>query len=58
MGVDPKKAIDFSIDDLGNGKYKVTLNKALKPGEYCFFYQGVIPMGGYNNQSIFDFSVK
>jgi len=58
MGVDTKDTIEFSIEDLGNGKYKVTLNNVLEPGEYCFFYQGTIPMGGYNNQSIFDFSVQ
>jgi hypothetical protein len=58
IGVDTKDTIEFSIEDLGNGKYKVTLNNALELGEYCFFYQGTIPMGGYNNQSIFDFSVQ
>jgi len=58
MGVDTKDTIEFSIEDLGNGKFKVTLNNALEIGEYCFFYQGTIPMGGYNNQSIFDFSVQ
>jgi len=58
MGVDPKKAIAISIEDLGNGRYKVTPKINLKPGEYCFFYQGTIPMGGINNQSIFDFSVQ
>ncbi|MCT4602154.1 MAG: hypothetical protein N4A59_04485 [Marinifilum sp.] len=58
MGVDPKKSIKFSIEDLGSGRYKVTPNINLVPGEYCFFYQGTIPMGGFNNQSIFDFSVQ
>ena len=58
MGVDPKKSIKFNIEDLGNGRYKVTPKKTLEEGEYCFFYQGTIPMGGFNNQSIFDFSIK
>lgn len=58
MGVDTNDTIEFSIEDLGNGKYKVTLNNILESGEYCFFYQGTIPMGGYNNQSIFDFSIQ
>ena len=57
MGVDAKETIKFSIEDLGNGRYKVTPNSTLEAGEYCFFYQGTIPMGGYNNQSIFDFSI-
>lgn len=58
MGVDTKKAIPFDIEDIGNGKYKVKPKTTLENGEYCFFYQGTIPMGGFNNQSIFDFSVK
>lgn len=57
MGVDAKKTIKCKIEDLGNGKYKVTPKNNLLIGEYCFFYQGTIPMGGFNNQSIFDFSV-
>tara|TARA_B110000091_G_C13673576_1_gene414816 strand:- start:68 stop:850 length:783 start_codon:yes stop_codon:yes gene_type:complete len=58
MGVDTKKAIQFDIENLGNGKYRVKPKNTLEKGEYCFFYQGTIPMGGFNNQSIFDFSVK
>jgi hypothetical protein len=58
MGIDSKESIKFLIEDLGNGRYKVTPNQPLGAGEYCFFYQGTIPMGGYNNQSIFDFSVQ
>lgn len=58
MGIDSKESIKFTIEDLGNGRYKVTPNRILGAGEYCFFYQGTIPMGGYNNQSIFDFSIQ
>lgn len=58
MGVDTDDTIEFSIVDLGNGRYKVTPLNILESGEYCFFYQGTIPMGGYNNQSIFDFSIQ
>lgn len=58
MGVDTDDTIEFSIVDLGNGRYKVTPKRILESGEYCFFYQGTIPMGGYNNQSIFDFSIQ
>jgi hypothetical protein len=57
MGIDPDDTIKFSIEDLGNGRYKVVPIGMLGAGEYCFFYQGTIPMGGYNNQSIFDFSI-
>lgn len=58
MGIDSKESIKYTIEDLGNGRYKVTPNRILGAGEYCFFYQGTIPMGGYNNQSIFDFSIQ
>ncbi len=58
MGIDSKESIKFTIEDLGNGRYKVTPSRILGAGEYCFFYQGTIPMGGFNNQSIFDFSVQ
>lgn len=58
IGIDSKNTIPYSIEDLGNGKYKVKPNAKLEKGEYCFFYQGSIPTGGYNNQSIFDFSVQ
>ncbi len=58
MGIDTRDAIKFTVEDLGNGRYKVIPNQMIGAGEYCFFYQGTIPMGGYNNQSIFDFSVN
>ena len=58
IGVDPKDAIKFNIEDLGAGRYKVNVEYSLMAGEYCFFYQGTVPMGGYNNQSIFDFTVR
>ena len=57
IGIDPKNLIKFKITDLGSGRYKVTPSIFLGAGEYCFFYQGTIPQGGINNQSIFDFSV-
>jgi len=58
MGVDSKESIKFTIEDLGNSRYKVIPDRILGAGEYCFFYQGTIPMGGYNNQSVFDFSIQ
>lgn len=57
-GAKNKSVIDFDIQDLGNGAYVVKPKKTLKKGEYCFFYQGTIPQGGYTNQSVFDFSVQ
>jgi hypothetical protein len=58
QGVEGKNTISFSITDLGSGKFQVIPNQVLTRGEYCFFYQGTIPQGGYNNQSIFDFSIQ
>ncbi len=58
MGIDTKDTIPFNIEDLGNNVYKITPNTNLKIGEYCFFYQGTIPIGEYNNQYIFDFSIR
>ncbi len=58
MGIDTEKTIPVTIEDLGNGKYKVQPEEPLKSGEYCFFYQGAIPLGGYTNQSLFDFSIQ
>ncbi|MGB5942664.1 MAG: hypothetical protein WBG71_07260 [Leeuwenhoekiella sp.] len=57
-GVEGKNTVSFSLEDLGNGKFKVRPNQVLTTGEYCFFYQGTIPQGGVNNQSIFDFSIR
>jgi hypothetical protein len=55
-GIDPKLSIPFSIDVIGNNKYKVTPDN-LEPGEYCFIYQGNVP-NGRTNQSVFDFSIR
>tara|TARA_B100000378_G_C17962370_1_gene384029 strand:- start:97 stop:873 length:777 start_codon:yes stop_codon:yes gene_type:complete len=56
-GIDDKDTIDFEIEDLGKGRYKITPKYALEPGEYCFFYQGNMLAKGYTNTSIFDFSI-
>lgn len=55
-GIDPKSSIPFSIEVLGNNKYKVTPDN-LEAGEYCFIYQGSLPYGR-TNQSVFDFSIR
>ena len=57
IGVDPRSTIKLDIQHLGNGKFKGTPQSPLGRGDYCFFYQGSIPQGGINNQSIFDFSI-
>lgn len=55
-GIDPKYALDFSIEELPGNKFKVVPN-GLEPGEYCFIYQGQVPQGR-DNQSVFDFSIE
>ena len=55
-GIDPKYALNFSMEEIEGNKFKVTPD-ALEPGEYCFIYQGAVPQGR-DNQSVFDFSVQ
>lgn len=57
-GANNKSVKGFDIKDLGNGVFEVRPQEKLKKGEYCFFYQGTIPQGGYTNQAVFDFSVQ
>lgn len=58
IGVDDKNAIPFSIEIINDYTFKVVPKEPLAAGEYCFFYQGTIPQGGFTNQSVFDFSVQ
>lgn len=57
VGVNEDNVIGFEIEELNELEFKVTPSAPLMPGEYCFFYRGTIPQGGYNNQSVFDFSI-
>lgn len=57
LGVDEKNIIKFDIEPLSETEFKVTPGWLLEPGEYCFYYQGIIPVGGYSNQAVFDFSI-
>jgi len=55
-GIDPKYALEFSIEEIEGNKFKV-IPANLAPGEYAFIYQGQVPQGR-SNQSVFDFSVR
>ncbi len=55
-GIDPKYAINFTIEEIEGNKFKVT-PKDLEEGEYAFMYTGQIP-SGRANQSVFDFSIR
>ena len=57
IGVDEKSIIKFDIEILNDNEFKVTPAWFLEPGEYCFYYQGIVPVGGYSNQAVFDFSI-
>lgn len=57
IGVDEKNVIKFDIEHLSDTEFKVTPAWFLEPGEYCFYYQGIVPVGGYSNQAVFDFSI-
>lgn len=57
-GVNNTTVRAFEIAQEGPGVFRVTPNEPLEPGEYCFYYQGAIPQGGVNNQSVFDFSIE
>lgn len=57
-GVNEEYTIKFRIEEINEFEYRVIPEEPLVPGaEYCFFYKGNIPQGGYNNQSVFDFSI-
>ena len=58
IGVDEDNTIGFEIETINDYEFKVTPSVPLLPGEYCFFYRGTVPQGGYNNQSVFDFSIS
>lgn len=57
-GIDSKKTIPFTIEQVNDTEFIVSPDSPLEPGEYCFFYQGAVPQGGVNNQSVFDFSIQ
>ena len=56
-GVSEDASIKFKSFTINDSEFRVTPESILEPGEYCFFYQGSIPMGGYTNQAVFDFSI-
>lgn len=58
IGVAEKHLIPFNIETIDNNTFKVVPKEPFEDGEYCFFYQGTIPQGGYVNQSVFDFSIQ
>ncbi|PRX49861.1 hypothetical protein [Salegentibacter salegens] len=57
-GIDSEDIIEVAVSDEGNGKYRIRSMKPLKPGEYCFIYQGALPVDrNYVARTIYDFSI-
>lgn len=58
-GVKNKNICPFTIEQIDDYTFKVTPSTPLEDGEYCFYYQGMIPQNDdrFKNQSVFDFSV-
>lgn len=57
-GVNNKNVCPCTIEQIDEYTFKVTPTEPLLPGEYCFYFQGMIPENNtYKNQSVFDFSV-
>lgn len=51
-GINPKDAIAFSVDEVGDGIFKVTPDQAIISGEYAFVFSG--EKGG---SRVYDFSI-
>lgn len=58
-GVKHKDICKFKIEEIDEYTFKVIPLTPLEPGEYCFYYQGIVPQSdSKKNQSVFDFTVK
>lgn len=57
IGIDEKSICNTLVEPIDEYTFQVKPETPLMPGEYCFFYKGTIPQGGYNTLSAFDFSI-
>ncbi len=53
IGIDPKDAIQFDVEEIGDGIFKVTPQNVLLPGEY-----GFVLRAGSDAYRIYDFTVS
>lgn len=56
-GVNKESIIKFTVTPISEYEFMVVPEQPLKSGEYCFFYQGAMPQGGFSNQSVYDFTI-
>jgi hypothetical protein len=57
MGPRSQDMIQFKVEPLAPGSYRVTPTETLKPGEYCFFPTAGGSMMGLGGGRLFDFGV-
>jgi len=57
VGVKPEDTVDFNLEKLSTGVYKVTPKSPLTPGEYCFFPAVSTAGAGGLSGKLFDFGV-
>lgn len=56
-GTRDKDTREYAFEKLRAGLYRVTLTKALDPGEYCFYYAANVQGFGVGGGKLFDFGV-
>lgn len=56
-GISSKVKIDFKYEEVADGIFKLTFNKPLEKGEYCFLYASATPTQ-YANNKVWDFGIN
>jgi hypothetical protein len=55
-GIDPKYAVAFDVDEMGDGIFRVQMVRGLEPGEYAFVLPGT--SGRNSTYQMYDFEVQ
>ncbi len=58
VGTRPEDTVELEFKKEAPGVYRVWPSRALKPGEYCFFYGGTSMGMGMTGGKLFDFGVE
>lgn len=57
-GIQGDEVINFAVSDEGEGRYRVRAVPALDSGEYCFIFQGTLPVeSNYVTKTVYDFTI-